>query len=75
MTETAKLSAQKRRRLIGHALETLLINIAVENKKRDIVKAQWVMAQIEDLTRFDEFAPIRGELNKLWRKGREPRAS
>jgi hypothetical protein len=80
--QSRRLAAEKRnetrliRILLGEAVETILVNIAASGTKREIAKAEWLIAQIEDCTRFADFKPLQGKLMpwfNAWRNGSGPR--
>jgi hypothetical protein len=73
-----QLAAKKRkekqlvRSLLGEVVETILVNIAASGTKREIAKAQWLVGEIEDCTRFEDFKPLQGKLMlwfEVWQKG------
>ena len=75
------LAAEKRkqtrliRSLLGEAVETILVNIAATGTKSEIAKADWLIGEIEDCTRFRDFEPLHGKLTpwfNAWRKGPGP---
>jgi hypothetical protein len=79
--ESRQLAAKKRketrlmRSLLGEAVETILVNIAASGTKREIARAEWLIAEIEGCTRFADFKPLHGKLApwfSAWRKGPGP---
>jgi hypothetical protein len=80
--QSRQLAAKERkerrliRSLLGEVVETILVNIAASGTKREIAKAEWLIAQIEDCTRFDDFKALKGKLTpwfETWKKGNGPR--